>query len=280
MDTQKSTMTYYDIASGPPVFHPCAPNPWKARYALNFSKTSYRTTWVPLPDVAATRTKLGVPAVRKHADGTDFLTLPILHDPSSPTSSSSTTQQQQQHQEKGTLVGDSFDIALHLHNKPSSPDDGGEGGAHPPLFPPNSLALHRAFNAHLDALFSESGGVQLVMSYIPFDPATAEATKAKMARRVGVSRWEDLEVPPGSEQRKSMLAAFEAALGSGLAAWFVRRDEGPFLEGREPMYADMIIGGWLQFMRNCLPEWEEMRGWHGGLWGRLHDALEEWAQVL
>ncbi|KAI4286119.1 MAG: hypothetical protein L6R35_004471, partial [Caloplaca aegaea] len=72
------------------------------------------------------------------------------------------------------------------------------------------------------------------MSYIPFDPATAEATKAKMARRVGVSRWEDLEVPPGSEQRKSMLAAFEAALGSGLAAWFVRRDEGPFLEGREP----------------------------------------------
>ncbi|KAI4181526.1 MAG: hypothetical protein LQ346_006755 [Caloplaca aetnensis] len=80
MDGQKPTMTFYDIASGPPI-HPYAPNPWKARYALNFTKTSYSTTWVPLPDVAATRKKLNVPAVRKHADGTDFDTLPVLTPP-------------------------------------------------------------------------------------------------------------------------------------------------------------------------------------------------------
>ena len=115
--------------------------------------------------------------------------------------------------------------------------------------------------------------------YMPLDPATAEATKAEHVRRVGVSRWEDLEIPPGSEERKKKLAALEAALGSGLAGWFVRRDEGPFLEGRTPMYADLIVGGWLQMMRNCLPEWTELRGWHGGLWGRLYDALEEWAEV-
>lgn len=88
-----------------------------------------------------------------------------------------------------------------------------------------------------------------------------------------------------------MLAAFEAALGTslvlgtglplgaGLATWFVRRDDGPFLEGKTPMYADLIIGGWLQMMRNCLPEWEEVRAWHDGLWGRLFDALEEWVEV-
>ena len=114
---------------------------------------------------------------------------------------------------------------------------------------------------------------------MPLDPATAEASRADFARRADVSRWEDLEIPPGSEERKKKLAAFEAALGSGLAAWFVRRDEGPFLEGRTPMYADLIVGGWLQMMRNCLPEWEELRGWHEGLWGRLYDALEEWAEV-
>ena len=114
---------------------------------------------------------------------------------------------------------------------------------------------------------------------MPFDPKTAEVTKAEMVRRVGVSHWEDLEIPQGSEERKNKLAAFEAALGSGLAGWFVRRDEGPFLEGRTPMYADLIIGGWLQMMRNCLPEWKELREWHGGCWGRLHDALEEWAEV-
>ncbi|KAL8749245.1 MAG: hypothetical protein Q9184_006881, partial [Pyrenodesmia sp. 2 TL-2023] len=108
-------------------------------YALNFTKTPYRTTWVPLPDVAATRKKLGVPASRKHPDGTDFLTLPILYDPSTipPT------------QQEGTFVGDSFDIAIHLHNKHFSSD-----GGRPSLFPPNTLALHRTFNAHVDALFS------------------------------------------------------------------------------------------------------------------------------
>ncbi|KAL8832151.1 MAG: hypothetical protein Q9191_000424 [Dirinaria sp. TL-2023a] len=262
MDAQKSIMTLYDIASGPPI-RPFAPNPWKARYALNFTNTPHSTTWVPLPDVAATRKKLGVPASRKHPDGTDFLTLPILHD-------ATTTSMMQQ---EGTFVGDSFDIAIHLHNRHSSPE-----GRRPLLFPPNSLALHRTFNAHVDTLFYLNG-VQLAGYYMPLDPATAEISQADMAHRMGVSRWEDLEIPQGSQKRKEMLAAFEAALGSGLAAWFVRRDEGPFLEGRTPMYADLIVGGWLQMMRNCLPEWEELRGWHEGLWGKLFDALEEWAEV-
>ncbi|KAL8690763.1 MAG: hypothetical protein Q9218_003867 [Villophora microphyllina] len=263
IDAQKSIMTFYDIASGHPI-RPFAPNPWKARYALNFTKVPYCTTWVPLPDVAATRKKLGVPASRKHADGTDFLTLPILYEL---TISSST-------QQEGTFVGDSFDIAIHLHNKHSSPDR-----EHPPLFPPNSLALHRTFNAHVDALFSLNGA-QLAGFYMPFDPATAEATRADFARRAGVSRWEDLEIPQGSEERKKKLATFEAALESGPATWFVRRDEGPFLEGGTPMYADLIVGGWLQMMRNCLLEWGELRGWHRGLWGILHDALEEWTEVF
>lgn len=279
MEAPKS-MTFYDIASGPPV-HPFAPNPWKARYiqpssfslslfstnvsnsyALNYTKAPYRTTWVPLLDVAETRKKLGVPASRKHPDGTDFLTLPILYDPSisSP-------------EQEGIFLGDTYDIAVHLHSHHSSPDKG-----RPPFFPPHTFALHRTFNAHVDTLFSLNGA-QLALYYMPFDPATAEASKAEFVRRAGVVRWEDLEIPLGSEERREKLAAFEAALGSGLAGWFVKRVEGPFLEGKVPMYADMIIGGWLQMMRNCLPEWEELRGWHGGLWGRLFDGLEEWAEV-
>lgn len=31
MDTEKSIVTFYDIASGPPI-QPFAPNPWKTRY--------------------------------------------------------------------------------------------------------------------------------------------------------------------------------------------------------------------------------------------------------
>lgn len=245
-------------------------------YALNFTRTPYETIWVPLAEVATTRKNLGLHACRTHIDGTDFPTLPILHDRSTTTSSST--------QQEGTLIGDSFDIALHLHNTPSSDKQG------PPLFPPSTIALHRAWNAHVDELFT-TYGAPLAAYYMPLDSATAEASRAQFVRRAGVAKWEDFEIPIGSAERRKMLAAFEAALGTsvvlgiglplgaGLATWFVRRDDGPFLEGKTPMYADLIIGGWLQMMRNCLPEWEEVRAWHGGLWGRLFDALEEWVEV-
>ena len=55
--------------------------------------------------------------------------------------------------------------------------------------------------------------------------------------------------------------------------------EGPFLEGKTPMYADLIVGGWLAMMKETLPEWDTLQKWHGGLWGDLHKALEKYAQI-
>ncbi|KAK3299515.1 glutathione S-transferase-like protein [Chaetomium fimeti] len=205
--TSPKPITFYDIGSGPSS-KPFAPNPWKARYALNFSRAPFTTVFVPLPDVAKTRASLNLPPVRKHLDGSDFPTLPIIHDHST-----------------STLVGDSFDIALHLHaHHPSTP----------PLFPPNTVALHRAFNAHADALFTEHG-VPLAGYWLPFDPATAEASRREMMARFGLKSWEDLKLE--GEARAAKMKGFEEALG-GLAAWFVKRDEGPFLEGATP-----ILGG-------------------------------------
>lgn len=252
MNDSDDMITLYDILLDPKVA-PCSPNPWKARFALNFTGQPYQTTWVPLKDIAHTRAKLGVPAVRKHPDGSDFPTLPILHDPA-----------------RQALIGDSFDIALHLHKTfPSSP----------PLFPGQSIALHRAFNAHVDQLFSIHGA-PLAGYFMPLDPKTAAEDKAEFARRMGAKSWEEFHIPVGSEARHKAVKAFEDALGAGLAVWFVNRDEGPFIEGATPMYADFIVGGWLKFMKGCLPEWEAMKEWHGGLWGRLLDALEEWGQVV
>ena len=53
------------------------------------------------------------------------------------------------------------------------------------------------------------------------------------------------------------------------------------MDGRnKPMYADFIVRGWLQFMRGCLPEWEELqRKWSDEKWGALLDALKEWEKV-
>ena len=243
-------ITFYDVGSGP-ASKPFAPNPWKTRYALNFSAVPHTTTFVPLPDIARVRASFNLPSNRKHPDGSDFPTLPILHDHAT-----------------DTLLGDSFDIALHLHT---------HYPANPPLFPPHSVALHRAFNAHADALFP-THGAPLAGYYLPFDPATAEQSKKEMLARYGLGSWEELKIE--GEARAEKMRAFEEAWG-GWAAWFVKREEGPFLEGAVPMYADLVMGGWLMWLQLLLPkeDWEALRGWNGGVWGRLVDGLEKWTSV-
>lgn len=268
-------IVFYDIAMRPPVEKTCcSPNPWKTRLALNFKGLRYTTSWVPLPDVAKVRGSLKVPPCRKFADGTDFFTLPIIEDPTT-----------------DSLVGDSFDIAVYLQN--TYPNSGAGD-----LFPPQTLdyvlthdlALlvplsecresafpeYAKFNMNVDAAFTAH--VQLTVQDFPFDPATAEISKAEFVRRAGVKCWEDFALV--GEEREKMKDSFRNTLG-GLAKLFLRNADGPFLLGTRASYADLIVGGWLRMMRATLPEseWEEVRSWHGGLFGQLHDALEVYAAV-
>ncbi|KAK3938333.1 hypothetical protein QBC46DRAFT_390583 [Diplogelasinospora grovesii] len=270
-----SPIIFYDIATRPPVEKTCcSPNPWKTRLALNFKGLPYSTSWVALPDVAKVRSSLKVPPCRKFADGTDFFTLPIIEDPAT-----------------DSLVGDSFDIAVYLQN--TYPNSGAGG-----LFPPQTLdyvfthdlALlvplsecresefpeYAKFNVNVDAAFSAHA--QLAVQGFPFDPATAEISKAEFVRRAGVTCWEDFAL--AGEEREKTKDSFRNMLG-GLAKLFLRDTSGPFLLGTRASYADLIVGGWLRMMRATLPEseWEEVRSWHGGLFGRLHDALEVYAEV-
>lgn len=268
-------IVFYDIAMRPPVEETCcSPNPWKTRLALNFKALPYTTSWVALPDIAKVRSSLKVPPCRKFADGTDFFTLPIIEDPAT-----------------GSLVGDSFDIAVYLQNTyPSS----GAGN----LFPPQTLDYvlthdipllvplsecrespfpeYAKFNVNVDAAFTAH--VQLTTLGFPFDPATAEITKAEFVRRAGVTSWEDFALV--GEEREKVKNSFRNMLG-GLAKLFLRDTSGPFLLGTRASYADLIVGAWLRMLRVTLPEseWEELRSWHGGLFGRLHDALEVYAEV-
>lgn len=235
------------------------------RLALNFKRAhcglQYETSWVELTQVAAVRKTLGAAPVRKHdVDGSDFYTLPILVDRST-----------------GRTVGDSFDIAAYLDDAyPAAAAVSSSSSSSslplppppPPLFPPHTTALHRALNAHVDRLFTEH--VVLALGGMPLDPATEARSRAEFCRRAGRASWDEMHVR--GEERRALLGSFAAALG-GLAALWVKRDEGPFLEGAVPMYADLIVGGWLFMMATCLPEWELMRQWHGGLWGTLYDAL-------
>ncbi|GKT44763.1 glutathione S-transferase-like protein ustS [Colletotrichum spaethianum] len=272
--TSSSPIVFYDIATRPPVEKTCcSPNPWKTRLALNFKGRPYLTSWVALPDISKIRSSLKVPPCRKFADGTDFYTLPIIEDPAT-----------------DSLVGDSFDIAAYLQK--TYPDSGAGD-----LFPPQTLDYefkhewilvplsdcrdseypeYAKFNVNVDAAFTAH--VQLTVQGFPFDPATEEAAKAEFIRRAGVARWEDFALE--GEQRERTKESFRNMLG-GLAKLFLKDTSGPFLLGTKASYADMIVGAWLRMMHATIPEseWEEVRSWHGGLFGQLHDALEAYAEV-
>jgi len=273
--TLPSPIVFYDISMRPPMEkNCCSPNPWKTRLALNFKGLPYSTSWVALPDIGKVRSSLKLPPCRKFADGTDFYTLPIIEDPAT-----------------GSFVGDSFDIAAYLQN--TYPNSGAGD-----LFPPQTIDYvfthelaplvplsdcresgypeYAKFNVNVDAAFTAH--VQLAVQGFPFDPATAEASKAEFIRRAGVTRWEDFALV--GEEREKLKDSFRNTLG-GLAKLFLRDTSGPFLLGPRASYADFIIGAWLRMFRVTLPEseWQEVRSWHGGLFGQLHDSLEVYAEV-
>lgn len=235
--TSDQPLIFYDIASGPPI-HPFAPNPWKVRYALNFKRATFTTEWIELPDVTATRKRLNLSPSRYFANGEPFHTLPALQDPST-----------------GTILGDSFEIAVYLEKKFS---DG------PKLFR-NSIGLYAAFNAHIDSIIP----VGVSLCQLPFNPETEAQSKAEFARRFGAKSWDDLVVK--DEDRKGILSKFQVALGD--AVKYFKYADGPFIGGQEPDYADIIVGGWLMMLSETMPEWKEVRTWHDGLWGKLHDSL-------
>ncbi|CAG8895273.1 unnamed protein product [Penicillium egyptiacum] len=271
-----TSMTFYDIAlAPPPEKNACSPNPWKIRFALNFKNTPYKTTWVPLLDISSVRGALNIPASRTFADGSPYHTLPVLSDPAT-----------------GRTVGDSFEIATYLQEQyPSS----GAGD----LFPAQQLefvfgrdlglyapvaeaqvaeelaAAYVKFNTSVDSLFSAH--MRLMVDGFPFDPAVVEECKARFSQRIGVP-WDTLTV--SGEEREELLKAFEETLG-GLAKLYTRNASGPFLMGSKASYADFIVGGWLRLSRVMLPgeEWEALKGWHNGVFGRLHEALEVFAQM-
>ncbi|KAF9485071.1 hypothetical protein BDN70DRAFT_871766 [Pholiota conissans] len=245
MDASKHIL-FYDIASRPPATT-YAPNPWKTRYALNFKGVQYKTEWVELPDVTDTRKRLGVPANRKHWDGSDFNTLPVIHDLST-----------------GEIVGDTYEIALYL-------DKAYPNG--PTLFPPSTTALTMAFNKQIDAIFTNH--VFLCVHGIPFNPESFEETKKSFLFRTRAEKWEDLNCE--GEERVRKLESLKTALGEMVKIY---RTGGPFLEDT-PAYPDLIVGAWLQSYKATLPakEWEDLLTWHGGLWAKIHKALDKYAEV-
>ncbi|KAL0572170.1 hypothetical protein V5O48_009798 [Marasmius crinis-equi] len=252
MDASK-LIVFYDIASGPP-FRTYAINPWRTRIALNAKQLHYRTEWVDITEIKTVRGQLGVPPTEKMPDGSDRYTLPIIHD-----------------QSKSEFIGDQFEIALYLDKE--YPSSGVK------LFPDStSVDLARTVEEHTNSLFYQFFG--LLTSGIPLNPETAAITKADFASRFGAKSWEDMGFE--GEARIQKVEELRAAFESLAKLYRVNEDgtQGPFFEGRaSPVYADLIVAGWMRVLQRSFREFEEVKTWHGGLWARIHSETEKFAQV-
>lgn len=226
-------------------------------------------------DIPKVRQRLEVDACRKFADGKDFYTLPIIHDHAT-----------------DSLQGDSFDIALYLNN--TYPTAGGgnlfptqalQFKYDPPTAFPTLLSLpkndggypgYARFNLSIDTLFTAYSGI--LATNMPLDPLTANEVQAEFARRSGVESMDMLAMK--EEDRSAALEAFNEDLAD-LAKLYKANAEGPFLLGMQASYADFIVGSWLRmgFVAMKRDEWQQLKSWHGGVFGRLHDALDRYAEV-
>ena len=263
-------LAFYDIAfKAPHEETNSAPNPWKARLALNFKALPYTTAWVPLPDVEKVRRDLQIPACRKFGDGSDYYTLPVVEDPNT-----------------SAKLGDSFDIAVYLQK--TYPDSGLD------LFPEQKLDYvftpdqaspipitdvrggehdeYARFNMSVDEVFTAH--VALMVNGMLLSPDGEQV----FVKRAGVDSFDAFACV--GEQREKILVSFENKL-EGLAEVFKKDESGPFVLGTKASYADLIVDGWLRMANKCLPstEWNALRGWHGGVFGQLHDALDKYAQT-
>lgn len=268
--TPSKPIDFYDIAfKAPREETNSAPNPWKARLALNFKALPYTTTWVPLPDVEKVRRSLQVPACRKFGDGSDYYTLPVIEDPNT-----------------SEKIGDSFDIAVYLQKM--YPDSGLD------LFPEQKLDYvfipdqaspipitdllgrghdeYARFNMNVDEVFTAH--VILSLDGMLLEPAGEQV----FVKRAGVDSFDAFAC--AGEQREQVMVSFENKL-EGLANVFKKDESGPFVLGTKASYADLIVGGWLRMANRTLKstEWNALRGWHGGVFGQLHDALDRYAQT-
>jgi glutathione S-transferase len=273
MPAASSRLIFYDISS-PIEPRSYAPNPSKSRLALSFKRVPFKTTWVDIMDIPAVRKGLRCAPVRKLDDGSDFYTLPMLED-----------------RDSGRVIGDSFDIAEYLEE--AFPESG------ECLFPTTSTRTglnyesphkdasfiapltvkqggkhedYARFNWHVDSTFTSH--VALVAEHLPFNSETAAAVRAQFVKRAHLNSWDDLCIR--GEAREQLRASFQQSLTSLAELYMVHKD-GPYLEGSRATYADLIVGGWLTMMAATMPaeEWQDLRTWHGGVFARLHDALQD-----
>ncbi|EJD41909.1 hypothetical protein AURDEDRAFT_115318 [Auricularia subglabra TFB-10046 SS5] len=219
---------------------------WKTRFALNYKNVQYRSEWVSYPDIEQKMKQIGAQPTAKRADGSPLYTLPVIHD-----------------LDRNLVVADSATIAEYLDaHYPARP-----------LFPPNTRALQASVSSYLNANLLPSFRPLVVPSVVYIlDKPGAEYFRRTREAAFGCA-LEDI-LPAGEKRKEHWKGVFKAL--DEISSWF----DGPWLGGDKPVYADFVLGAWLQWMRKvttAIPGgdgWERVKDANGGQWARFMENLE------
>ncbi|KAH7902867.1 hypothetical protein BJ138DRAFT_261299 [Hygrophoropsis aurantiaca] len=85
-------------------------------------------------------------------------------------------------------------------------------------------------------------------------------------------KWKDFDPADKYDENWSK---FREALGK-VDGWY-KKSDGKWLVGDNVTFVDLAIGGWIRYLSLALEkeEWEDLRTWNDGRWGRMVEELEK-----
>ncbi|KAF8527802.1 hypothetical protein JB92DRAFT_2865298 [Gautieria morchelliformis] len=237
-------------------------NMWKARYALNYKGVPYKTVWLEYPEIEPTMRSIGAAPTRKKPDGSPLYTLPVIVDPSRTAPSGGPT-----------VVSESFHIAEYLDETYPTPSTGA-------LFPPGTKALQQLFYDHF---YKNVAMVTIPMALPELFKHLNEGSRPywRLTREAMLGGKLEEVCAKSSEKWNGVWDELEKAFGV-LAALLDKngKDGNTLVMGTHPTFSDFVIAAFLEMhFLLCPEEWQRMRTWNGGRWGRLRDQCAKWRSV-
>ncbi|KAH9480881.1 Glutathione S-transferase-like protein ustS [Psilocybe cubensis] len=229
-----------------------SPRKYMVSQHLQDKGLEFTTEFVEYPDIEPVCKELGVKPTSKKEDGTDLYTLPAIYDPST-----------------GVYVADSFPIAQYLDK--TYPDT-------PPIFPRNTVGLHRAFTLsfaqHIEPLWD------FIIPYTCFmlNPRSSEYFRRTREASFGKTMEELIPKGDGAVGNWDVLREGFSKIAY---VYSFTDDMGPFLMGDEITWGDLLLCSFLSWMKIVWGEddqkWKDVMKWDGGRWERLFNDLQKYA---
>ncbi|KAK7040385.1 hypothetical protein VNI00_009862 [Paramarasmius palmivorus] len=239
---------FFDI---PSKLKPMAwsPNCWKTRYALNYKKVPYQTTWVEYPDIEKTCRDLGALPTSTKQDGSPQYTLPVIHDLAT-----------------NVVVSDSTKIAAYLDT--TYPDSSA------PLIPSGTLALQLGFLYGFSTRLRHLFPLAIEQETRILTPQSELYFRQTREQLFGCS-LEDYAKSKGNWNKfQRDLGAVDSWLGKNT---FV-------MDSEVPTYPDLVMGAIMMWCRTVWgkesEQWKDIATWNSGRWQKLLEELKGYEMVV